>query len=174
MAREYRRERIVEPGPDDVTTVYEPAAYEPVAPEPVVEREVTVQRPAYVERRTRIEPAPVVERAYAAPAAVEPVEYVTVGHQINRVIWYFFGLLEGILALRFALRAIGANPASGFAQFIYGLTAPFVAPFHGLIAEPTFDRAALEVTTLIAMFVYLLVGIAITALINILYSRTVD
>lgn len=162
MAHDYRaRERVVRTPEEEATARYEAAG-------PVVEREVRVERPAYVDRRTVVEPD------YVAPAVVEPRVYLTTGHQVNRIVWYLFGLLEGLLALRFVLRALGANPANGFAQLIYGVTAPFVALFRGLVSEPAIDGAALEITTLIAMFVYLLVAIAVTKLIQILSDRTYD
>lgn len=183
MAREYRyREPGVEPTPDEVTAVH------PVAPGPVVqraaftERTVRVERPDYSEQRRVVVEPTYVEPAYApayvepgyVPAYVEPREYLTLGHQVNRVIWYLFGLLEGLLALRFVLKAVGANPENGFAAFIYRVTGLFVAPFRGLVPTPSADGAALETTTLIAMFVYLLVAIAVTKLVQILTTRTIS
>ena len=39
-----------------------------------------------------------------------------------------FGILEGLLGIRFVLGLLGANPTAGFAQFIYRITGPFMAP----------------------------------------------
>src|SRR2546426_957440 len=141
MADEYRRERVVETAatPDDTPTT-------------VVER-----------RRTRVDPVYVPP---AEPAYVEPTVYRPLGHQVNRVVWYLFGLLEALLALRFVLRAIGANPENAFAAFVYALTGPFIVPFRTLVREPRVDGAVFEVTTLVAIGVYLLLGYAITKLIH--------
>ena len=81
---------------------------------------------------------------------------------LNRVLWSILAFLEILLAFRFVLRMIAANPDSGFGMFLYGITGVFVAPFNGLIATPTSGGSALELTTLIAMAVYALVfwGIA--------------
>jgi len=76
--------------------------------------------------------------------------------QIERIIWTILGLLEILLGLRFVLKLIGANPGSGFSEFIYGITALFVAPFAGLIRTPVAGGAVLELTTFIAMAVYAL------------------
>jgi uncharacterized membrane protein len=82
--------------------------------------------------------------------------------QINRILWSILALLEILLAFRFVLRLIAANPDSGFAVLMYGVTGVFVWPFYGLIATPTSGGSALELTTLIAMAVYALIfwGIA--------------
>ena len=82
--------------------------------------------------------------------------------QFNRIMWSLLVFLEIMLAFRFVLRLIAANPDSGFAMFMYGITGVFVGPFNGLIATPTSGGTALEVTTLIAMGVYALIfwGIA--------------
>jgi len=167
MAERQYRERVVR---EDVA-----APADPYLPDNL-EQTVAVERTAY---HSDVLPAPpVVQRERAtyveeAPAYVEPVAVVerTVypsAYQINRIIWYFFGLLEGLLAIRFALRAIGANPDNGFASFIYAVTGPFVAPFNSLVAEPAAGGAVFEITTLVAMFIYLLLGYAVTKLVAIL------
>lgn len=78
-------------------------------------------------------------------------------YQFNRILWSLLAFLEILLAFRFVLRMIGANPNSGFAVLMYGITGVFVAPFNGLIGTPTSGGTALEVTTLIAMAVYVLI-----------------
>ena len=82
--------------------------------------------------------------------------------KIYRIMWAILVLLEILFAFRFILRLIAANPNSGFAVFIYGITGVFVAPFNGLIATPISGGSALEITTLIAMVIYALIfwGIA--------------
>jgi hypothetical protein len=74
--------------------------------------------------------------------------------QVNRILWSLVAFLELLLALRFILRMIGANPDSGFAVFMYGLSGIFVGPFNGLVATPTSGGVPLEVTTFIAMIFY--------------------
>ena len=58
--------------------------------------------------------------------------------KIQKGIYLLFGILEGLLAIRFVLGSLGANPAAGFAQFIYSVTQPFVAPFIGLFGLRAF------------------------------------
>jgi len=75
---------------------------------------------------------------------------------VTQIIWAILGLLEVLLGLRFVLKLIAANPDSGFAALIYGITKPFLAPFTALVGTPQSGGMILEVTTLIAMAVYAL------------------
>lgn len=93
------------------------------------------------------------------------------GFQLSRIIWTLLGILEILLALRFVLKLIAANPNSGFAQFIYSITGPFLAPFAGLTATPATGGVVLEVTTLIAMAVYALFVWIVVALLQVLLDR---
>lgn len=76
--------------------------------------------------------------------------------QFNRILWSALAFLEILLAFRFVLRLIAANPDSGFAMLMYGITGLFIAPFNGLVTTPTSGGMVLEVTTLIGMAVYAL------------------
>ena len=79
--------------------------------------------------------------------------------KITRAIYLIFGLIEALLAIRFVLKALSANAEAGFAQLIYGLTGPLVAPFIGLFGTPQAPSGAvLEVHTLIALAIYALVA----------------
>lgn len=89
----------------------------------------------------------------------------------NRIMWSIAGLLEILLGLRFMLKLIAANPDSGFAAFIYGITGPFIAPFAGLIGTPTSGGIILEATTLIAMAIYALIFWGVVHVIQIVADR---
>lgn len=83
------------------------------------------------------------------------------------------GLLEILLGLRFLLRVTGANTGNSFAQVIYDLSAPFVAPFSTLFVSPTSGDAAniFDVNVLIAMVVYAILGWIVVALIRFVQGR---
>ncbi len=67
-------------------------------------------------------------------------------------------ILFSLLALRFVLSLLGANRNNGFADFIYSITYPFVAPFFGLFNyDPQFGVSRFEYETLVAMLFYALV-----------------
>jgi len=77
--------------------------------------------------------------------------------------------------IRFILLLLGANPASGFANFIYEASRPFVAPFFGLFNyEPVYGASRLELSSLIAITLYVFIGWVITKLLTIGTSRRVD
>lgn len=92
---------------------------------------------------------------------------------ITQITWAVLGLLEILLGLRFLLKLMAANPNSGFAVLIYGITKPFVAPFALLVGTPTAGGVILEVTTLIAMAIYALLFWGIVTVIRIAVSRPI-
>lgn len=85
----------------------------------------------------------------------------------TQVVWYILGILEALLALRFVLGLLAANPSAAFTSFIYNITHPFVAPFMAVFNTPQVAGSAFEWTTLLAMVVYWLVAIAIVRLLLI-------
>lgn len=89
----------------------------------------------------------------------------------TRIIWAVLGLIEILLGLRFMLKLIAANPDSGFAAFIYGITAPLLAPFTGLVGTPTSGGTILEFTTFIAGAVYALFFWIVVRVIRIASER---
>lgn len=91
----------------------------------------------------------------------------------TQVVWYILSVIEALLAIRFALKLLGANPAAGFTNLIYSLTYPFAAPFLGVFqsSRPVVG-SVFEWTTLLAMLVYWLLAIGIIRL--FLMSRTVS
>ena len=90
---------------------------------------------------------------------------------VTQIIWGVLCLLEILLGLRVMLKLIGANPDSGFAVFIYGITKPFLAPFTALVGTPQSGGMILEVTTLIAMAIYALFFWGVVRVIQIIADR---
>ncbi len=91
--------------------------------------------------------------------------------KITYVIWILAVLLEVLLAFRFGLKLIAANPANSFAMFIYGFTNLFILPFMGLVPAPAAYGAVLEISTLIAMVVYALVFWVVERLVWVILYR---
>ncbi|MDL2363528.1 MAG: YggT family protein [Patescibacteria group bacterium] len=82
-----------------------------------------------------------------------------------RVIWYIAGLILGLLALRFILALLGANKDNGFANFIFSVSHPFVAPFFTLFnSDYSYGSSHVETYTLVAIAVYAVVAYAIAKL----------
>lgn len=81
------------------------------------------------------------------------------------IVYAIAGFIETLIGLRFILRLVGANPASGFVDWIYDWSTPFVAPFAGILGqdaavagEGVVTQSVLDWTALIALVIYGLVG----------------
>lgn len=81
------------------------------------------------------------------------------------IVYAIAGFIEALIGLRFILRLVGANPASGFVDWIYDWSTPFVTPFAGIFGqdaavagEGVVTQSVLDWTALIALVVYGLVG----------------
>jgi len=85
----------------------------------------------------------------------------------QRVIYYIGGVIIALIAVRLLLQLFGASQASGFVDFIYGLSGVFVAPFFGIFGEPTFGSSHFETSALVAIIVYALVTVGIAKLITL-------
>jgi hypothetical protein len=87
----------------------------------------------------------------------------------ERVVWFIAGTLLALLGLRFLFALLGANPNSGIAAFIYGVTYPFVAPFFNLFSydSATAGASRLEGFTLVAMLIYALIAWGIAKALSI-------
>jgi uncharacterized protein YggT (Ycf19 family) len=93
---------------------------------------------------------------------------VHLADRINQFIWYALAILQGLLAIRVFLRLIAANPANPFASFIYSVTEPLTRPFVGIVGTPRVGDSVLELDTLIAMVVYILLFYAIVRLVELI------
>ncbi len=107
-------------------------------------------------RRTEsVDRSPVVREELAAPAP-EQLELRRRARlaKWSQIITLIFVTLELGILFRVVLKLIAANPASPFAQFIYQMTGPFLAPFAGLTAAPAVNGSVLEIPAIIAMAAY--------------------
>jgi len=85
-----------------------------------------------------------------------------------RVIWYISGILLVLLAFRFVLALLGANPGNGFANFIYTASHPFVAPFFSLFGyNLRYGISRFETFTLVAMAVYAIIAWGLARLVTL-------
>lgn len=89
----------------------------------------------------------------------------------TRFIWWATGIVEGLIGLRIILRMMAANPGNPFASFIYGITNVFLWPFQTLVANPSSDGIVLEISSIIAMMVYLVLAWVIVELLWLLMGR---
>lgn len=79
----------------------------------------------------------------------------------TQIIWYLVGILEALLAMRFLLKLMQANPAAGFTSFVYSVTGIFTMPFEAVFRNFRAQGSVVEWTTLLAMIVYWLIAVAL-------------
>jgi YggT family protein len=108
--------------------------------------------------------------AYTPRPINDPIQRRYTLVRITEIIWLITGFLESLIGIRFVLKLIAANPNAGFAQFIYGMTGPFLVPFHDLTAAPAVAGAVLEIPSLIAMLVYALLAWGIVLILWIVFD----
>lgn len=122
-------------------------------------------------RDTAVAPRTDVDRVESV--AYDPFEGRRLAaYRVTQLVYWVFGLVEGLIAIRLILRALGANPAAGFSQFIYGITAPLVAPFTNLFGNPTYQNSVLELSSIVALIVYALLAWLLARLVWILVGES--
>jgi len=96
----------------------------------------------------------------------------TSSQTVEYLIYFFFGVVEILLAFRLILKLAGANIASAFVGLIYGLTGIFILPFEGIFrrgfAQGVETTSVLEPSTLIALIVYAVLAWGVVKLLRIL------
>lgn len=80
----------------------------------------------------------------------------------TQIIWYILGIVEILLAFRFVLKLLGANPGAGFTSFIYGTTYVFANPFLSVFRSSQIVSGSIfEWTSILAMVVYWIIALGI-------------
>lgn len=85
-------------------------------------------------------------------------------YALSRIVYTLMSIIMVILAFRFALRLFGANPEAPFADFIYRISAPFVAPFEAVFPTTALDQAVFEWNSLLAIAVYAVISWGVSSL----------
>ena len=122
----------------------------------------------HVEKISKVT-APVDSEQVATKEVKEVVAASPSGTTIaERIVWYVAGVLLVLLAFRFVLALLGANPNNGFANFIYSVSHPFVAPFFSLFGyNLQYGVSRFETYTLIAIAVYAIIAYGLARLVTI-------
>lgn len=120
----------------------------------------------------------VTETRTQTHGATQPVEnserYKTkkVIFRSYQVIWYIVGVIETLLIFRVILKALAANPNSGFSSLIYTLSNPLALPFRGIFPTPAVSGAIFEWSTIVAGIVYIIVAWGIIQLFQMIKPTT--
>jgi uncharacterized protein YggT (Ycf19 family) len=96
--------------------------------------------------------------------------------KFNDYLLWFLTVLETVLAIRFLLKLIGADPNNPFAGFLYALTAIPLLPFQDIVKSPSIHppNQAFEFSTLIGIAIYYLLFYALRRFIRLLVSSPED
>lgn len=121
------------------------------------EKHVSVHRNGdYVQKRRVVQSAPSTQTVLVA--------------RISKFTWLVFGVLEVLIAFRLVLQMIGANPGSGFANFIYSITQIFVLPFQAIVPNVTYSGGAIEIASIFALIVYPILAWVLVRAFRIIFS----
>jgi hypothetical protein len=85
--------------------------------------------------------------------------------------WLIFGTIQALIGVRILLKLLAANPNNPFASLVYNTTDLFLWPFEGLVTNPSADGLVLEITSIIAILVYLIIAWGISKLIWVLFYK---
>lgn len=110
----------------------------------------------------------VIEEVSTDQAELERARRVT---RTSQFIDYAFYVLYGLIGLEIALELLGAREAAGFKQLLDTATAPFLAPFRGLMPDPAVGSFQLMLSYVIALIVYILIHMAINGALRLFASR---
>jgi uncharacterized protein YggT (Ycf19 family) len=137
-----------------------------------------------MERKDKeIEPEPATGRVYererivtedpAVPAESEVVSTSNPGWRAVQFVYLVFGIIEGLLLIRLVLKLLGANPHAGFSNWVYNITAIFLAPFKNILPTIGNDQSLLEMSVVLAILVYALLGWGVARLVAIIFYRNI-
>jgi hypothetical protein len=93
------------------------------------------------------------------------------------IVWlvYAFALVAIVIStMAFFLELFGANPSSGFAQWVYRSAARVTAPFRGIFPSHTNGKSVLDVSLLFAIIMYALFALLVHTLIDYIERRRAE
>jgi|GEM_PF-1971266 uncharacterized protein YggT (Ycf19 family) len=122
------------------------------------------------EEHQEIRHHPMGERRTVVQEAAPSTRTVIVS-RVVQLVWFVTAVIGLLLGTRLVLRMIGANAGADFAELIYRLSQPLVAPFLGMVADTELSPGYfLEWSTLIGLIIYVIVGALLAWLIRVLFA----
>ena len=103
----------------------------------------------------------------------EVVSTINPGRRAMELIYLVFGVIDGLLLIRLVLKLLGANTTAGFTQWVYGVTNVLLAPFHNLLPTIGNEQSQLEMSVVVAILVYALIGWVLARLMAIIFFRDI-
>jgi hypothetical protein len=126
-----------------------------------------------VDRKEKVEVREGGGRAYREKIVVDKgAERRLFTDRLARLVYLVTGVIDSLIGVRVLLKLIAANPDNLFASLIYRLTDWLLRPFASLVANPIIGGSVIEITSIIAMVVYTLIGWVLVQFIWILLFRS--
>lgn len=101
----------------------------------------------------------------------ETTQEATNSQTVAYLVYFFFGVIEILLAFRLVLKVMGASIASAFVGLVYGVTRFLIIPFEGIFrrgfTQGIETTSVLEPATLVAIVVYAILAWGIVRLVQI-------
>lgn len=113
------------------------------------------------------------EGPMVGPEASEVVSTFNPAWRAVQAVYLVFGLIDGLLIIRLFLKLLGANPTSPFSNWVYNVTNVFLGPFKNILPTIGNDQSQLEMSVVLAILVYALIGWAVARLVAIIFYRNV-
>jgi uncharacterized protein YggT (Ycf19 family) len=101
------------------------------------------------------------------------VERARIVARVSQIVDYIFYLIYGLITLEIVLDLLGARETNTFNRFVERVNQPLLAPFRGLVADPSNGRFQLRLSFVIALVVYILLHLAINGLLRLVAHRKV-
>ena len=93
--------------------------------------------------------------------------------RISQIVDYIFYLIYGLITLEIVLDLLGARETNSFYRFVERVNQPLLAPFRGLVSDPSNGRFQLRLSYVIALIVYILLHLAVNGLLRLVAHRKV-
>lgn len=153
--------------PDDKTDAMEALQPKPIPQPPVhVAPTANTYAPPQTPIGGAMSPLPIESEELQTREGALTVQFA-IG-KLNEYLQWFLMVLEAMLALRFVLKMLGADPSSFFANLIFSITEVLLVPFQG--TAPTISlhlNQAFEFSTLFAAAIYFLLFYALKRFLRI-------
>ena len=90
-------------------------------------------------------------------------------HLVRRAAWTVFGLVEFCIALRLALKFLGANAGTLVVRYIFSYTDLLLAPFRSIFPDYVWYGKSVELTSVAAMLGYIILAIIVLSFIKLFH-----
>jgi len=91
--------------------------------------------------------------------------------RVSQIVDYVFYLIYSLIGLEILLELLGARETNAFKSFIDAVTSPLLLPFNTLMPDLARGRFQLRISYIVALFVYVLLHLAINGLLRLFAHR---